>query len=134
MEPLTQEEATRMLAAAVAKAKEMAIKPVTIAIVDPRGDLIALTRMDDALWRTVPVSQGKAAASAAFDAPSGDLKDRWESPVVRALSMMENGRLIPWQGALPIKRADGTLVGAIGASGAASDEDEAVSAAGIAVL
>ena len=134
MEPLTQDEATRMLAAAVTKAKETAINPVSIAIVDPRGDLVALTRMDGALWRTVPVSQGKAAASAAFDAPSGDLKDRWDMPVFRALSMMEDGRLIPWQGALPIKRGDGILLGAIGTSGAKSEEDEAVSAAGIAAI
>jgi uncharacterized protein GlcG (DUF336 family) len=134
MNPLTLDEVTRMLAAAVAKANEMSINPVSIAVLDPRGDLLGLNRMDNALWRTVPVSQGKAAASAAFDAPSGALADRWEMPVVRALSMMENGRLIPWQGALPIKRADGTLVGAIGVSGAKSEEDEAVAAAGIAAI
>ena len=123
-----------MLAAAVSKAKEMAVNPVTIAILDPRSDLIALSRMDRALWRIVPVSQGKAAASAAFDAPSGSLTDQWEMPVVRALAMMENGRMIPWQGARPIKRADGTLVGAIGVSGARSEEDEACAEAGIAAL
>ena len=134
MEPLTLDEATRMLAAGTAKTKEMGIQPVTIAILDPRGDLIALHRMDGALWRSVPISQGKAAASAAFDAASGDLTDRWEGPIVRALSMMEHGRLIPWQGALPIRRADGTMIGAIGVSGAKSDEDEAVATAGIAVL
>ena len=134
MEPLTLDEATRMLAAGTAKAREMGIQPVTIAILDPRGDLIALHRMDGALWRSVPISQGKAAASAAFDTPSVDLTDRWEGPIVRALSMMEHGRLIPWQGALPIRRADGTMVGAIGVSGAKSDEDEAVAAAGMAVL
>ena len=134
MQPLTLVEANRMLAAAVAKATEMKINPCTIAILDPRGELIALNRMDNALWRSVPISQGKAAASAAFDAPSGDLTERWGTPVVRGLSMMENGRLIPWQGALPIKRADGIMLGAIGVSGAKSDEDEAVAAAGLAAL
>jgi uncharacterized protein GlcG (DUF336 family) len=133
-DPLTLDEANRMLVAGVAKAKEMGISPVTIAILDPRGDLIALNRMDNALWRSVPISQGKAAASAAFDAPSGDLTERWEQPVVRALSMMENGRLIPWQGALPIHRSDGTLVAAIGVSGARSNEDEEVAAAALAAM
>ena len=51
---------------AVAKAKAMQINPCCIAILDPRGDLVALSRMDGALWRSVPISQGKAAASAAF--------------------------------------------------------------------
>ena len=134
MQPLTIDEANRMLAAGIAKAKEMKIPPCTIAILDPRGDLIALNRMDGAIWRSVPISQGKAAASAYFDAPSGELTQRWENPVLRGLAAMENGRLIPWQGALPIKRADGVLIGAIGVSGAKSDEDEAVAAAGLAAL
>jgi uncharacterized protein GlcG (DUF336 family) len=133
MQPLTLDEATRMLAAARAKAEEMRLR-VTIAVLDPRGDLIALHRLDGALWRTVPISQGKAAASAAWDVPSGELKERWHQPVVRALSMMEHGRLIPWQGALPIRRPDGTMIGAIGVSGASSADDEAIAAAGLAAL
>ena len=134
MQPLTIDEANRMLAAALVKAKEMKIAPCTVAILDPRGDLIALNRMDGALWRSVPISQGKAAASAYFDAPSGDLTDRWDTPVLRGLAMMEGGRLIPWQGAVPIKRADGILIGAIGVSGARSNEDEEVAKAGLAAL
>lgn len=81
-----------------------------------------------------PISQGKAAASAYFEAPSGELTERWENPVFRSLAAMENGRLIPWPGALPIKRADGTQIGAIGVSGALSEEDEEVAAAGLAAL
>ncbi len=133
MEPLRLDEAARMLEAGLAKAEELGIR-VSIAVLDPRGDLVALNRMDGALWRSVPISQGKAAASAAWDMPSGDLSDRWDQPVVRALSMMENGRLIPWQGALPVRRPDGTMVGAIGVSGARPAEDEAVAAAGLAAL
>lgn len=133
MDPMTLDEAVRMLTASRAKAEELGVR-VTIAVLDPRGDLVALHRMDGALWRSVPISQGKAAASAAWDMPSGDLRDRWDQPVVRALSMMENGRLIPWQGALPVRRQDGAMIGAIGVSGARPDEDEAVAAAGLAAL
>ncbi|MBI67338.1 MAG: hypothetical protein CL777_01140 [Chloroflexi bacterium] len=133
MEQLKLDEAMRMISASVQKAEELGIR-VCISILDPRGDIIAVTRMDGALWRTVPISQGKAAASAAWDMPSGDLKDRWDQPVVRALSMMENGRLIPWQGALPIRREDGTLVGAIGVSGAKPDQDELVAKSAIEII
>ena len=133
MEQLKLDEAMRMISASVQKAEELGIR-VCISILDPRGDIIAVTRMDGALWRTVPISQGKAAASAAWDMPSGDLKDRWDQPVVRALSMMENGRLIPWQGALPIRREDGTLVGAIGVSGAKPDQDEVVAKSAIEII
>ena len=133
MEPLTLDEAARMLSKARAKAEEMGIR-VTMAVLDPRGDLIALHRMDGALWRSVPISQGKAAASAAWDTPSGELAERWDQPVVRAFAMMENGRLIPGQGALPIRRPDGTMVGAIGVSGARPAQDEAVAQAGLDAL
>ena len=133
MEPLTLDEAARMLSKARAMAEEMGIS-VTMAVLDPRGDLIALHRMDGALWRSVPISQGKAAASAAWDTPSGELAERWDQPVVRAFAMMENGRLIPGQGALPIRRPDGTMVGAIGVSGARPAQDEAVAQAGLDAL
>ncbi|MEE8519262.1 MAG: heme-binding protein, partial [Dehalococcoidia bacterium] len=66
--------------------------------------------------------------------PSVELQERYNTPVMNALTLSENGRLVPWQGALPIKRADGSVVGAIGVSGARSDEDEAVAQAGIDVL
>ncbi len=65
MEPLTLDEAIRMMTAGRARADELGIK-VSIAILDPRGDIVALNRMDGALWRSVPISQGKAAASAAW--------------------------------------------------------------------
>ena len=116
----------------VKSAEAMDVK-VAIAVLDPRGDLIALHRMDGALWRSVPISQGKAAASAAWDAPSGDLRERWDQPVLRALSMMENGRLIPWPGAVPVHHGD-ELVGAVGVSGARPEQDEEIAKAGVAAL
>ena len=132
MSAMTLDEAVRMLGAAVKTADEMGVK-VAIAVLDPRGDLVALHRMDGALWRSVPISQGKAAASAAWDAPSGDLRERWDQPVLRALSMMENGRLIPWQGAVPVRRGD-ELVGAVGVSGARPEQDEEIAKAGLAAI
>jgi uncharacterized protein GlcG (DUF336 family) len=130
---ITLDEAVRMITAGIARAQEMGIR-VSVAVLDPRGDLIAQHRMDGALWRSVPIAQGKAAASAAWNVSSKELEARWESPVVRAFAMMENGRLIPGQGALPVRRADGTLAGAIGVSGAKPPEDEAVAQAGLEAL
>ena len=69
MEPLTLDEAVRMASAARAEADKLNIK-VAISILDPRGDVIVVHRMDGALWRSVPISEGKAAASAAWNTPS----------------------------------------------------------------
>ena len=101
-------------------------------MVDPRGDLIAVVRMDGSPWRTAPVSQGKAFCAASFGRPSGEMAGA-DNAVIRSLSMMEGGKLIPHQGAVPIRK-DGGLVGAIGGSGAASDKDEEACLAGVAAL
>jgi len=125
-------EAERILAAAKAKALQMNLK-VGISIVDPRGDLVAMLRLDGALWRTAPISRGKAFASVAFGQPSAALQARADNPVMRSLMIQEDGLLIPQQGAMPIMRG-GELIGAIGVSGAASSEDEEIAKAGLAAL
>lgn len=129
---LTLAEAETILQTAKAKAIQMGVI-VAISVVDPRGDLVAMIRMDGALWRTASVARGKAFASVAYGVPSADLMARADTPVMRALVMMEQGELIPQQGALPIKRDD-EVIGAVGVSGAAAHEDEDIARAGITAL
>ena len=69
MANLSLEEAERVLQAAKAAAREMGVK-MGISIVDPRGDLICMARLDGAPWRTPVVSRGKAQASACFGLPA----------------------------------------------------------------
>ena len=122
-------EAKQVLEAATAKAIETGIV-VSISVLDARGDLITMARLDGATWRSVKISHGKAYAAAAYGQPSAELEARADTPVTRSLVQMEGGHLIPAQGALPIYRA-GELVGAVGASGAPSQDDEAACRAGI---
>jgi len=125
-------DAERVLQAAKAMAQEMGLK-VGISVVDPRGDLVCMLRLDGAPWRTPIVSRGKAQASACFGVPSGQLTDRSMTPVMRAMMHFEGGGFIPGQGALPILRG-GELIGAIGVSGGTSQQDEDVAQAGLKAL
>ena len=129
---LTLEQAERMLQAAKSKALQMGVR-VAIAVVDARGDLWAMVRLDGSRWTTSEVCQGKAFASATFGRPSGELAERANSPVLRAVSMMQGGRIIPAQGAVPIIQG-GEVIGGIGVSGAASHEDEEIARAGLDAL
>jgi glc operon protein GlcG len=129
---LTLVDIERMLQAAKKKALDMGVI-VGISIVDARGDLLAALRLDGALWRTMPVSRGKAYASVAFGVASAELMERANNPVMRALMLMEEGQIIPQQGAVPIKQGS-ELLGAIGVSGARSEEDEEIARAGVSAL
>jgi len=126
---LTLEEAEAILAGAKAKVLEMGVN-MSISVVDPRGDLITMMRTDGASWRTPPISRAKAVAASCFGRASGELTENALAPVFRGLMAMEGGHMIPGQGALPVYR-DGEIVGAVGCSGGAPDEDEAVALAGV---
>ena len=132
MAALNLAEAEQILVAAKAKVQSMGAK-MSVSVVDPRGDLIAMFRTDGASWRTPPISRAKAVAASCFGRPSGELTENALAPVFRGLMAMEGGHMIPGQGALPVYR-DGELVGAVGGSGGTAQEDEDASMAGIQAL
>jgi len=129
MATLTLAEAEQILQTAKSKVFEKGAK-MSVSVVDPRGDLIAMLRTDGASWRTPAISRAKAVAAACFGRASGELTDNALSPVFRGLMAMEGGHMIPGQGALPVYR-DGEVVGAVGGSGGTAEEDEAVALVGI---
>lgn len=130
--PLTISQTEPMIQAAKAKALELGTN-VSIAVVDSRGDLLAMLRLDNARWYTADVCRGKAFASATWGRPSEDLQERADHPVFRSVSMMQGGRIIPAKGALPISQ-DGQVVGAIGVSGGAPEQDVEIAQAGLDTL
>ena len=122
-------EAQRALAATEAAANEMGVG-LTCAVVDSRGTLVALARMDSASYFTADVAAGKARASAAFRAPSGALARVGELGVA---DVVEGGPMLFVQGAVPILK-EGQSMGAIGCSGASAQQDEDAANAGIAAM
>ena len=118
------------LAAAEAAAVDMGIG-LTCAVVDAGGTLVALARMDNARYFTSDIAVGKARASAAFGAPSGALSN---IAAMGLAGVMEGGEnMLFLQGAVPIT-ANGQPVGAMGCSGAASEQDENAAKAGVAAM
>ena len=129
MPSLNLEEAERILAAAKAKVQEMGVK-LSVSVVDPRGDLIAMFRTDGASWRTPLISRGKAVAASCFGMSSKDLEERFSMPFMQGFMAMQGGHMIPGQGALPVFR-NGELIGAVGGSGGSGQQDEDAVRAGI---
>jgi len=96
---------------------------LSFAVVDQRGDLIAVARMPGAGAATPDTAIGKAMLSAIYGQPSAALVARQTNPVTQAMNESTGGRFRFLQGALPIVRG-GFTVGAIAASGASSQQDE----------
>ena len=122
-------QAQKIIEGAQNKSNELSAN-FCISVVDPRGDLIVFIREDGAPWRSVFISQGKAAASAAFMQPSGKLAEGGPNPIHQGLMSMLGGRMIPGQGGLPVYDRE-KIIGAVGVSGGTPQEDEEVAAAGI---
>ena len=122
-------DARKALSAAEGAAVEMGVG-LSCAVVDSRGALVAMARMDTARYFTADVAVGKARASATFGAPSGDLTRIGSLGLDKVI---EGGQMLFLQGAVPITK-DGQTVGAIGCSGASSQQDEDAANAGVAAM
>ena len=118
-----------MVAAAEAEAAQRKVD-VTLCIVDESGNLLFLQKGDKATLNTIQFAQKKARHSAAYRSPSKNGADAVKNGNIAALAFPD---FFPNQGGLPIK-VDGETIGAIAASGAASEVDEAIAQAGLNAL
>ena len=127
------ELAHRIVAAAEAKAKEMA-HPFVIAVCDESGVLKAFSRMDGAALLSVQIAQDKAYTAVGF----GLSTDGWHEfikndPPLAAGAVGGIDRLVVFGGGYPIKAGD-VIVGAIGVSGGHYKQDMEVAEAGLAAV
>ena len=127
---LTLAEANRIVRGAIAKAEGLNIK-ISVGVCDAGGHLMAFNRMDEAAWSSCITSQGKAALSAAYGRPSGELDPT--RPTLQSVIAASGGNMIASQGGVPIRRA-GLVVGACGVGGGIGDQDEQCAQAGVATL
>lgn len=100
---------------------------VGVTVIDRGGHVQVSIRDTLGMPITMPISQQKAYAALNFNAPTSELEGRFDSPF--SVGKLEG--IIMSAGALPIAAA-GTILGAIGVSGAPSGEtDEQCAQAGL---
>ena len=136
MSALTLAQANTIIAAALSKGRQMKLPPLGVAVLDPGGHLIALQREDGLSFLRVKVCQAKAYGALATGVHSRHLAERYREGVnqegfLNALSILSGGNVIPLPGGVIIRDAAGAPLGAVGISGAASEDDEACAVAGI---
>ena len=129
--PISLETAKKAAAAAAAEARKNNWN-MSIAVTDAGGELVYFEKMDANQTGSVKVAIGKARSAAMFKRPT----KVWQDIVAgggAGLRVLGLDGAVPIDGGLPIV-LDGKIVGAIGVSGAAGDQDAQCAKAGVDAL
>jgi uncharacterized protein GlcG (DUF336 family) len=130
---LSLEDARKVIAAAEKKAQTLE-QPMNIAVADAGGNLVAHVRMDGAWMGSIDISIKKAFTARAFDISTQELAKLSQSGgQFFGIHASNEGRIMIFAGGISRKRA-GKVVGAIGVSGGAGEQDQAVAEAGAAAF
>ena len=130
---ISLDQAHAIIAAAAAKAGEINTK-MDIAVVDAGGNLKAFVRMDGAWLGSIDIAIKKAHTARWFDMPTGEIGKLSQPGGPLYNIEHSNGGLISFPGGIPLKLADGTIIGAIGVSGSTVENDHTVAEAGVAAM
>ena len=131
MAKLRAVECREFIKAVVEKAEAMGV-PVSVAVVGPEGNIIAVERMDDAGFVTPDTAIAKAYTVAAFRSmsprfPDGLVIQQWfkerNPQLLVSLAAMTHGKIAASGGAAPVFVGN-EMVGAYGISGGTSQQDE----------
>ena len=126
---ITLDQALAAVEAARAKAIEQGTL-MDIAVVDAGANLKAFVRMDDAFLGSIDISIKKAKTARYFNMTTGKLGELAQPGAPLYHIEFSNGGLITFAGGVPIKNADGVVIGAIGVSGSSVEDDHEVASAG----
>lgn len=133
MPKLTLAQASTIVDAALAEGRKRNFAPLTVAVLDAGGHLVAFKREDGSGILRFDIAYGKAWGSLGMGFGSREIGDRAQrQPVfIGALAAVSGGRVVPAAGGVLIDDGHGEVIGAVGISGDNSDNDEICSVAGI---
>jgi cob(I)alamin adenosyltransferase len=104
-----------------AGARELAL---AMCVVDAGGHAIAAQRMDGAALGAMSLAEGKAYTAVLWGTRTGDFTESTQPGGADWGWNTTDDRIVVYAGGIPL-RAEGQLVGGLGASGGLADEDEA---------
>merc|ERR1719516_243526 len=125
---VSRKAAAKILEVALKKSAALGVK-MNIAVVDNGANLVGFYRMDGAWLGSVDIAIKKAKTAIFFQMDTdsiGGLSQPGGS--LYGIEHSNNG-LISFPGGVPLRRKDGTLVGAVGVSGSTVEDDKAVALA-----
>ena len=123
-----------MVAGARAKGRDLGLKPLSVAVLDAGGHLLAFEREDGASPGRFEIARGKAYGAVMLGMPGSAQMARAEDQgyFMAAVNGAYGGKVIPVPGGVLVKDETGAVIGAVGVTGDTSDNDAAAALAGIA--
>ena len=132
MTTLTLAKANEIITAAIAKGAELGFKPLSVAVLDAGGHVVAFQRSDNSSFMRFEIAAGKAYGCVAMGVGGRWLNAQAQSRphFVENLSAVSGGKIVAVPGGVLVKD-NGTIIGAVGVTGDTSDNDETCAIAGI---
>lgn len=129
---LSLENAQTIIAAAFDKGADLGLKPLSVAVLDAGGHVVAFSRQDGSSNLRFKIAEGKAAGSIALGIGSRAIFERAQQQpyFIGALNGLMDGSMVPVPGGVLIMQGD-ALIGAVGVTGDTSDNDEIAAIAGV---
>ena len=133
MTRLTLDESNALIAGAFQKGLELRLNPLSVAILDAGGHLIAFQRQDGASTLRPQIASAKASGALALGLSSRRIGEMAaERPAfVASLGPIAPSGIVPAAGGIIVVNAAGAPIGAVGVTGDSSDNDELCALAGI---
>ena len=126
MSSISLHRAKRIINQVFEYGKQQQLRPLAVAVVDQGGHVIAFERQDGAPPGRFNLSYGKARAAILMGLGGTSLQNLSEqrSDFALAANGAYNGDFVPIMGAVLVQDKHGKTIGAIGVSGATSEEDK----------
>jgi uncharacterized protein GlcG (DUF336 family) len=130
---VTLAQASTIVDVALKKAREANLAPLTVAVLDAGGHLVAFKREDKSGILRFDIATGKAWGALGMGFGSRTLAARAaKTPqFFTMLAAASGGRMVTNPGGVLIRDGAGNILGACGISGDTSDKDEICAVAGI---
>lgn len=133
MTRLSLDQANAVIAAALTHGQELGLKPLTVAVMDAGGHLIAFQRQEGASTLRPQIASAKAGGALALGVSSRKISDMAaERPsFVASLGSIAPHGIVPAAGGVIVVDLQGIAIGAVGITGDTSDNDETCALVGI---
>lgn len=129
MNELTLQLANELIRITLETARSRNMPPIAVAVLDSGAHLKALQREDGVSFLRVQIAQAKAWGALGMGVNSDQIAQRYlqseqQRGFINALNTMTDGQLIPLPGGVLLRNSKQQVIGAIGAAGGESSDDE----------